>query len=68
MPFSTDSKRAAYYPLRITRAEKGDTKVRLILLTPGLVRMPRGPDLRVRLVHRPVGVTRGELKKLDSDL
>ena len=57
-----------YYPLRITRAEKGDTKVRLLVLTPGLVRMPTGPDLSVRLVHRPIVVTRSELKELDSDL
>jgi hypothetical protein len=57
-----------YYPLRITRAEKGDTKVRLLLLTPGLVRMPGGPGLQVRLVHRPVHVTSDEVKELDADL
>ena len=57
-----------YYPLRITRAETGDTKVRLLVLTPGLVRLPAGPGLSVRLVHQPVGVTRNELKDLDADL
>jgi len=62
--FKTD---ALYYPLRIPRAEKGDTNVRLLILTPGLVQMPTGPDLRVRLAHRPVGITRGELKELGSD-
>lgn len=64
--FKTD---ALYYPLRITRAEKGDTNVRLLILTPGLVQMPAGPDLRVQLVHQPVHITRGELKELgDKDL
>lgn len=57
-----------YYPLRITRTEKGSTSVRLILLTPGLVRLPTGRHLSVRLVHEPVGVTPWELKELDSDL
>ena len=57
-----------YYPLRITRAEVGDTKIRLLVLTPGLVRMPSGFGLHVRLVHRPVDVTRSELQHLDEDL
>lgn len=57
-----------YYPLRITRAEKGDTKVRLLVLTPGLVHLPSGRGLRVRLVHRPVDVMGFELERLDPSL
>ena len=60
--------RALYYPLRSTRAAKGDTNVRLLILTPGLAQMPTGYDLRVRLVHEPVNVTRSELKELNDDL
>ncbi|MCA9106430.1 MAG: DUF2330 domain-containing protein [Planctomycetales bacterium] len=60
--------RRLYYPLRITRAETGETKVRLLVLTPDLVELPRGPELSVRLVERPVDVTRRELEQLDPDL
>jgi hypothetical protein len=57
-----------YYPLRITRAETGETNVNLLVLTPGLVRMPSGKDLDVRLVHPPIEITHGELRELDEDL
>ena len=60
--------RFLYYPLRITRAEKGNTVVRLLVLSPRLVQMPNSPALRVRLVHRPVSITRSELRSLDEDL
>ncbi len=60
--------RFLYYPLRITRSEEGDTRVRLLVLTPGLVRMPDPRRVAVRLVHEPVGVTRAELRELDEDL
>jgi hypothetical protein len=57
-----------YYPLRITRAEKGETNVKLLVFTPRLVELPSGPDLTVRLVHRPIDVRRNELLTLDPDL
>ncbi len=60
--------RSLYYPLRITRAEKGDTRVRLLVLSPRLVRMPTSQFVQVRLVHRPVEVTENELRDLDEDL
>ena len=60
--------RSLYYPLRITRSEEGDTLVKLLVLTPGLVRMPDPQRLPVRLVHQPVDVTRKELRALDQDL
>ena len=63
--FKTDR---LYFPLRITRAEKGKTKVRLLVLTHGVVQRPDGPELKVRLVHQPINVTRIELKKIDADL
>jgi hypothetical protein len=50
--------RSLYYPLRITL-------VRLLVLSPGLVRMPDPRLVRVRLVHQPVNVTRNELRDLD---
>jgi len=60
--------RFLYYPLRITRTDKGDTKVRLLILSPRLVRIPDLHPVEVRLVHRPVTVTRGELRDLDKAL
>ena len=51
-----------------SREETGGTKIRLLVLTPGLVKMPSGFGLHVRLVHRPVDVTRNELQDLDGDL
>lgn len=60
--------RRLYYPLRITRAETGKTKVKLLVVTPKLVELPNEPDLQVRLVHQPVDITRNELKELDPDL
>jgi len=60
--------RSLYYPLRITRTETGDTTVRLLILSPQLVRMPDLGRVKVELVHRPVTVDRGELKDLDKDL
>jgi len=60
--------RFLYYPLRITRSEEGNTLVKLLVLSPGLVSMPDPRHLRVRLVHRPVDVTSAELRELDRDL
>ena len=60
--------RFLYYPMRITRAEKGDTTVKLLILSPRLVRMPRSRSMRVELVHRPVEVSRSELREIDQDL
>ena len=60
--------RFLYYPLRITRTDKGDTSVRLLILSPRLVSIPDLHPVEVRLVHRPVTVTRGELRELDQAL
>jgi len=60
--------RDLYYPLRVTRAEKGHTKVRLLILTPDVIKLPAEPDLTIRLVNRPVELTRSELRHLNADL
>ncbi len=58
-----------YYPLRITRAEEGDTSIRLLILTPRLLsRFPGLPIGRVRLLHRPVTITSAELRELNEDM
>ena len=55
-----------YYPLRITRSEVGNTTIRLLVLSPELVQMPRLNGGRVRLMHEPVEITSQELQSLGS--
>ena len=60
--------RFLYYPLRITRAEKGNTTVRLLVFSPRLVTQPGPGFVKVRVVHDPVTVSRNELLDLDRDI
>ena len=58
-----------YYPLRITRAEEGQTSIKLLILTPRLLsRFPRLPLSRVHLLHEPVTITSAELRSLSEDM
>lgn len=58
-----------YYPLRIMRAEEGDTKIRLLILTPRLLsNFPGLPRSRVELAHQPVAITSYELRELNEDM
>ena len=59
--------RRLYYPLRITRSEKGDTLIRLIVLSPQLVNLPNPKDVRVRVVHEPIPISSKEVRSLGSD-
>lgn len=59
-----------YYPLRITKVEKGDTSVELIILTRELVDgfMMQGiPRNKINLVHAPITVTSQELMGLSEE-
>ncbi len=58
--------RSLYYPLRITRSEEGDTRVRLLVLSPELVRLPDLNGSQVRLAHEPIRITSKELRSLGS--
>ncbi len=60
--------RFLYYPLRITRADHGNTSIRLLLLSPRLVRMPNVGTPRVRLLHRPVEVPRKTVEYWDKEI
>ena len=59
--------RSLYYPLRITRSEDGDTNIRLLVLSPELVQLPRLNGGKVRLAHEPIRITAKELRSLGSD-
>lgn len=56
-----------YYPLRITRTEEGDTDIRLLILSPDLVRIPNLGRVRVRVAHDPIRISAKELRSLGSD-
>jgi len=56
-----------YYPLRITRSEEGDTNIRLLVLSPELVQLPRLRGGTVRLAHEPIRITSKELESLGSE-
>jgi hypothetical protein len=62
-----------YYPLRITRAEQGETLVRLLIVTSGLINMREGMNYgiayeRIRLTHPPVNVSGDELNGISSEM
>ena len=60
--------RFLYYPLRITRSETGSTTVRLVLISPRLVKIPERLPARARLMHPPVTITPDELRYLDKEI
>jgi hypothetical protein len=60
-----------FYPMRITRAEHGDTTVRLLVLSPNLFQERHClgfPRKKIRLVHRPVSLTGTEVAGLSRDI
>ncbi len=60
--------RFAYYPLRITRAETGATRIRLLMISPRLLQIPDIGTAKVRLMHEPVRVDAEELKYIDEEI
>jgi hypothetical protein len=63
------SSECLYYPLRITRAEEGETSIRLLVLTPRLLsQFPGLPVREVQLLHEPVAITSSELRSLSVDM
>ncbi len=59
--------RFLYYPMRITRSEQGDTKVRLLVLSPELVHLPNFGGDRFRVAHKPIRITPAEVRSLGND-
>ena len=54
--------RFLYYPMRITRTEEGDTRVRLLVLSPELLHLPPS----VHVLHEPIRISPAELGTLDN--
>lgn len=60
---------ALYYPLRATSTVSGRSRIRLLVLTPKLLREFTGwPAERVKLLHPPVRLTSWDLEQLDGGL
>ncbi|MEE8368646.1 MAG: DUF2330 domain-containing protein [Thermoanaerobaculia bacterium] len=58
-----------YYPLRISRTEKGDTDIELLVLTPKLLSdFPGLPISRLNLKHKPVILSSAELRSLSKEV
>ena len=61
--------KSLYYPLKITRTEKGYTSVELLILTPKLLsKFPGYPIQKVRLRHEPVTISASELRSLNREM
>jgi len=59
-----------YYPLRITRTEVGNTAIKLLILSDGLIgpsTFTGIPRSRVRVAHAPIRLARPQLKRLHPD-
>lgn len=58
-----------FYPLRIMRTEEGHTTVHLMVLTPRLLSSFPGLAVdRVHLLHKPVSISRRELRFLSEEM
>jgi len=59
--------RMLYYPLRITRSQEGDTHVRLLVLSPDLVRLPDLGNVRLQVKHEPILVSPEDVRSLGNE-
>jgi hypothetical protein len=58
-----------FYPVKISRANEGQTSMELLVLTQRLLRTFRGIPLgEIDLPHDPVSLTSAELRSLDKDM
>lgn len=58
-----------YYPLRISRGGSGNTEIRLLVVTPGLLDYFRGiPVGKVVMQHEAVDITYEELRSINEEM
>jgi hypothetical protein len=58
-----------FYPVKISRTDKGPTSIDLLILTPNLLRTFPGIPLKsIERPHKPVALTHAELKGLNRDM
>jgi hypothetical protein len=60
---------ALYYPVKISRSNRGQTSMELLVLSPTLLRTFTGIPLRqIQLRHEPVSLTSAEVRSLDRGM
>lgn len=58
-----------FYPVKITRTEKGFTSIKLIILTPWLLIEFQGIPLHhIRQLHEPIRITSSELRNMSVEM
>jgi len=61
--------KSLFYPLKISRTDAGNTTIDLLILTPQLLNHFTGiPIAKVKLMHKPFGITSAEMKSLNADM
>ena len=64
--FKTES---LFYPLRITRAEEGETSIELLVLTQQrLIQFPGIPIEEIKLPYEPIGMSSKEVRGLNEEM
>jgi hypothetical protein len=60
---------ALFYPVKISRSNRGQTSMELLVLSPTLLRTFTGIPLnQIQLRHEPVGLTSAEVRSLDQGM
>jgi hypothetical protein len=60
---------ALYYPVKISRANQGQTSIELLILSPTLLGSFTGiPRSQIQLRHEPVSLTSAEVRSLDKGM
>ena len=60
---------ALFYPVKISRANQGQTSMELLILSPTLLRTFTGiPRSQIQLRHEPVSLTSAEVRSLDKGM
>ena len=60
---------AMFYPVKISRANEGETSMELLVLTPKMLATFSGiPRSQIQLRHEPVSLTSADVRSLDKDI
>ena len=60
---------ALFYPVKISRSNRGETSMELLVLTPRLLGTFRGiPRSQIQLRHEPMSLTSAEVRSLDKGM
>lgn len=58
-----------FYPLRISRGGRGETEIRLLVVTPGFLSYFRGiPETKIIWRHEPIDLSNEELRSINEEM